>query len=68
MPEIINVNDTADLPTWQKELANAVKNPLQLLEILEIEHQNDLISQLSAQTIPNVSALTFCQKDAKRQY
>ena len=65
MPEIINVNDTADLPTWQKELANAVKNPLQLLEILEIEHQNDLISQLARKQFPMLVPLPFVKKMQK---
>jgi len=65
MPKIINVNDTADLPTWQKELANAVKNPLQLLEILEIEHQNDLISQLARKQFPMLVPLPFVKKMQK---
>lgn len=65
MPKIINVNDTADLPTWQKELANAVKNPQQLLEILEIEQQNDLISQLARQQFPMLVPLPFVKKMQK---
>ena len=65
MPEIINVNNTADLPTWQKELANAVKNPLQLLEILEIEQENDLISQLARKQFPMLVPLPFIKKMQK---
>ena len=65
MPEIITVNNTADLPTWQKELANAVKNPLQLLEILEIEQENDLISQLARKQFPMLVPLPFIKKMQK---
>ena len=65
MPEIITVNNTADLPTWQKELANAVKNPLQLLEILEIEQENDLISQLARKQFPMLVPLPFVKKMKK---
>ncbi|TEW56799.1 EF-P beta-lysylation protein EpmB [Psychromonas sp. RZ22] len=65
MPEIINVNNTADLPTWQKELAEAVKNPLQLLEILEIEQQNGLISQLARKQFPMLVPLPFIKKMQK---
>ncbi|MDA7745747.1 EF-P beta-lysylation protein EpmB [Psychromonas sp.] len=65
MPEIINVNNTADLPTWQKELANAVKNPLQLLEILEIEQQNDLISHLAKKQFPMLVPFPFIKKMQK---
>lgn len=65
MPEIITVNNTADLPTWQKELANAVKNPLQLLEILEIEQENDLISQLARKQFPMLVPLPFIKKMKK---
>jgi len=65
MLKIINVNDTADLPTWQKELANAVKNPLQLLEILEIEHQKDLISQFARKQFPMLVPLPFVKKMKK---
>ena len=65
MPELINVNDTADLPTWQKELADAVKNPQQLLEILEIEQENALISQLARKEFPMLVPLPFVNKMKK---
>ena len=39
MTKIITVNNTDAMPSWQKELANAVKNPLQLLQLLEIARQ-----------------------------
>ena len=65
MLKTINVNDTADLPTWQKELANAVKNPLQLLEILEIEQQNGLISQFAKKQFPMLVPLPFIKKMKK---
>ena len=65
MPKIINVNNTADLPTWQKELAEAVKNPQQLLEILEIEQENDLISQLARKQFPMLVPMPFVKKMQK---
>jgi EF-P beta-lysylation protein EpmB len=65
MLKIINVDNTADLPTWQKELANAVKNPQQLLKILEIEQQNDLISQFAKQQFPMLVPLPFVKKMQK---
>ena len=65
MPKIITVNNTADLPTWQKELANAVKNPLQLLEILEIEQESDLFSQLARKQFPMLVPLPFIKKMQK---
>lgn len=65
MPKIINVNNTADLPLWQKELANAVKNPQQLLEILEIEHESDLISHFAKKQFPMLVPLPFVKKMQK---
>jgi EF-P beta-lysylation protein EpmB len=65
MPKIIYVDNTADLPTWQKELANAVKNPQQLLEILEIEQENDQISQLARKQFPMLVPLPFIKKMKK---
>jgi len=65
MPKIINVNNTADLPLWQKELANAVKNPQQLLEILDIEQENDLISLSAKKQFPMLVPLPFVNKMQK---
>jgi len=65
MPKIINLNNTADLPLWQKELANAVKNPLQLLEILDIKQENELISQLAKKQFPMLVPLPFVKKMQK---
>ena len=65
MPEIINVNNTADLPTWQKELAEAVKNPLQLLKMLDIKQENGSISQLAKKQFPMLVPLPFVKKMQK---
>ncbi|MGJ8581464.1 MAG: 4Fe-4S cluster-binding domain-containing protein, partial [Psychromonas sp.] len=65
MLKIIDVNNTADLPTWQKELANAVKNPQQLLEILEITQETAPISELAKKQFPMLVPLPFVNKMQK---
>ena len=65
MPEIINMNDTADLPTWQKELTNAVKNPQQLLKMLEIEQSNALLGQFARKQFPMLVPLPFIKRMQK---
>ncbi|RBW46849.1 EF-P beta-lysylation protein EpmB [Psychromonas sp. B3M02] len=65
MLKIIDVNNTADLPTWQKELANAVKNPQQLLEILEITQETAQISELAKKQFPMLVPLPFVNKMQK---
>ncbi|WP_413694334.1 MULTISPECIES: EF-P beta-lysylation protein EpmB [unclassified Psychromonas] len=62
---MIDVNNTADLPTWQKELANAVKNPQQLLEILEITQETAQISELAKKQFPMLVPLPFVNKMQK---
>jgi len=65
MLKIIDVNNTADLPTWQKELANAVKNPQQLLQILEIEQETARISELAKKQFPMLVPMPFVKKMQK---
>ncbi|WP_409440078.1 EF-P beta-lysylation protein EpmB [Psychromonas sp. GE-S-Ul-11] len=65
MLKIIDVNNTADLPTWQKELANAVKNPQQLLQILEIEQETTRISELAKKQFPMLVPMPFVNKMKK---
>jgi len=65
MLKIIDVNNTADLPTWQKELANAVKNPQQLLQILEIEQETTQISELAKKQFPMLVPMPFVRKMQK---
>jgi len=65
MQKIITVNDTADLPTWQKELANAVKNPQQLLEILEITPKKAELSQFARKQFPMLVPMPFVKKMQK---
>ena len=62
MSEIITVDNTADLPTWQKELSNAVKNPLQLLQILDISTESLALSDIARKQFPMLVPLPFIQK------
>jgi len=62
MSEKIYVNNTADLPTWQKELADAVKNPQQLLDLLEIEYKNALISPIAKKQFSMLVPMPFVKK------
>lgn len=65
MTQIITVNDTADLATWQKELANAIKNPQQLLQLLEIKPESVPLSAQSRKNFPMLVPLPFAQKMKK---
>ena len=65
MTQIITVNDTVELPTWQKELANALKNPLQLLQLLEISPERVPLSLLARKSFPMLVPLPFAKKMKK---
>lgn len=65
MSEIISVNNTPDTPTWQKELANAVKNPLQLLAMLEINAENSPFSQVAKKQFPLLVPKPFINRMKK---
>lgn len=65
MTQIITVNDTVDLPTWQKELANALKNPQQLLQLLEISPESLSLSAKARKNFPMLVPLPFVKKMKK---
>ena len=65
MTQIITVNDTAELATWQKELANALKNPLQLLQLLEIAPENVPLSGKARKNFPMLVPRPFVKKMKK---
>jgi len=65
MTKIITVDNTVQLATWQKELANAVKNPLQLLQLLNISPQSLPLSSLARKNFPMLVPLPFVKKMKK---
>ncbi len=65
MTQIITVNDTAQLPTWQKELANAFKNPLQLLQSLQIAPESVPLSAQARKGFPMLVPRPFVKKMKK---
>ena len=65
MTQIITVNDTAQLATWQKELANALKNPLQLLHLLEITPESVPVSAKARKNFPMLVPHPFVKKMKK---
>ncbi|MCG6201737.1 EF-P beta-lysylation protein EpmB [Psychromonas antarctica] len=65
MTKIITVDNTVQLATWQKELANAVKNPLQLLQLLDISPESLPLSSLARKKFPMLVPLPFVQKMKK---
>ena len=65
MIKIINVNNTDTMPSWQKELANAVKNPLQLLELLNIPVEKADLSEPARKSFPMLVPLPFIDKMKK---
>ena len=65
MTQIITMNDTDELATWQKELSNAVKNPQQLLQLLEISPESAYISDKARKDFPMLVPLAFIKKMKK---
>jgi EF-P beta-lysylation protein EpmB len=65
MTKIITVNNTDATPSWQKELANAVKNPLQLLQLLEIAPERAGLSDLARKNFPMLVPMPFVRKMKK---
>jgi len=65
MTQVITVNDTVELPTWQKELANALKNPQQLLQLLEISPESLPLSAQARKNFPMLVPLPFVKKMKK---
>jgi len=62
MTEIISMNNTDVAPSWQKELANAVKNPLQLLQLLEIPPETVGISETARKNFAMLVPMPFINK------
>ena len=62
MTKIITVNNTDAMPSWQKELANAVKNPLQLLKLLDISPESADLSEFARKNFPMLVPMPFIKK------
>ncbi|WP_354623336.1 EF-P beta-lysylation protein EpmB [Psychromonas sp. MME2] len=65
MAQIITVNNTDELASWQKELANAVKNPLQLLQLLDISSEIAPFSLKAKKAFPMLVPMPFVKKMVK---
>ena len=65
MLQIITTDNTHVLPSWQKELANAVKNPQQLLQLLDLSPKNVLLSLNARKSFPMLVPLPFVNKMKK---
>lgn len=59
------MNDTDVAPSWQKELANAVKNPLQLLQLLEIDPESVRLSEAARKSFAMLVPMPFVKKMKK---
>ncbi|PKF61238.1 EF-P beta-lysylation protein EpmB [Psychromonas sp. psych-6C06] len=62
MTKIITVNNTDVLSSWQKELANAVKNPVQLLQLLEINPESVPLSEEARKSFSMLVPMPFINK------
>jgi EF-P beta-lysylation protein EpmB len=60
--KITACNDTADLATWQSELANAVKNPQQLCDLLDISADKLNLSDSARKAFPMIVPKPFIEK------
>ena len=65
MTEIITVNNTDVPPSWQKELVNAVKNPVQLLQLLEIAPETAQLSEIARKSFAMIVPMPFINKMKK---
>ncbi|WP_435236425.1 EF-P beta-lysylation protein EpmB [Psychromonas sp. PT13] len=65
MTQLITVNNTVETANWQKELANALKNPLELLQKLEISPENVPLSDKARKSFPMLVPIPFVQKMKK---
>lgn len=59
------MNDTDVAPSWQKELANAVKNPQQLLNLLAISPEKMRISENARKNFAMLVPMPFVNKMQK---
>ncbi|MCK5817745.1 MAG: EF-P beta-lysylation protein EpmB [Psychromonas sp.] len=62
MSKIIILNTTEQSASWQKELANAIKNPEKLLELLNISNNSRLLSNIARKQFPLIVPLPFISK------
>ena len=65
MTQLITVNNTVEMATWQKELANALKNPLELLQKLDISPENLPLSDKARKSFPMLVPIPFVNKMIK---
>jgi EF-P beta-lysylation protein EpmB len=65
MLQIITTDNTDVLASWQKELANTVKNPQQLLELLDISPEDVPLSLKARKSFPMLVPLPFVKKMKK---
>jgi len=65
MTQLITVNNTVETATWQKELANAFKNPLSLLQKLDISPEIAPLSEKARKNFPMLVPLPFVNKMRK---
>jgi EF-P beta-lysylation protein EpmB len=65
MTQLITVNNTVEMATWQKELTNALKNPLELLQKLEISPENAPLSDKARKSFPMLVPIPFVNKMIK---
>ncbi len=59
------MNNTHTLATWQKELTNAIKNPTQLLNLLNISGKFLTLSNIARKQFPMIVPLPFIAKMKK---
>ncbi|WP_431312575.1 EF-P beta-lysylation protein EpmB [Psychromonas marina] len=62
---MITMNNTDVAPSWQKELANAVKNPVQLLQLLAIEPKTVPLSEAARKSFAMLVPMPFINKMKK---
>ena len=65
MTQLITVNNTVETANWQKELANALKNPLELLQKLDISPENVPLSAKARKSFPMLVPIPFVMKMKK---
>ncbi|ABM04970.1 L-lysine 2,3-aminomutase [Psychromonas ingrahamii 37] len=65
MLQIITTDNTDVLPSWQKELANTVKNPQQLLQLLDISPENVPLSLKARKSFSMLVPMPFVKKMKK---
>lgn len=62
MPQIITRNDLSVQGHWQKELANAIKTPSELIKILNLNEKDFIEGFIARQSFPMLVPLPFVKK------